>query len=252
MSRNQASRIRDEHQVDAAFQDDILSGDEGFTSLSPQQEADLARRGQTGDQDALWALAMANHNFVRSVAKRYLRPELELEDLVAEGLLGLVEAAERFDPRHGVKFITYGSWWVKRALLRYLRSFEHAVHVPKYKQHELHEFKRSRSRMSQELGRTPTLDELAIGSGRDVRTLEELTGLLSPTEAIDPSVEGGVADRLRASDDVEDLAIQSEALLRLDAVLTVLSARERHVLEQRFGLHGAEAQPPTPPKEKPP
>jgi RNA polymerase primary sigma factor len=225
---------------DHDFEQKILSGDRGYVPLSPEAERDLSERGRNGDREALWILCMANQNFVRSLAQRYLRPEVEVEDLVAEGMVGLMEAAERFDPNRDVKFITYGAWWIKRALLRYLRNFEHPVHVPKYKQHELQEFRRTRSRLSQELGRTPTITELCAATGADARSVHEYIGLSAPTESLDPSDDAAIADQLRDREDVEALTIQRDALLRLDAVMPVLSDRERTVLTRRFGLDGSE------------
>jgi RNA polymerase primary sigma factor len=214
-----------------------LGGDEGYIALSATEEATLAERAQKGDRDAAWTLAMANQNFVRSVAQRYLRPEIELEDLVAEGMVGLIEAAERFDAGRGVKFITYGAWWIKRAILRYLRTFEHPVHVPKYKQHSLQEFKRTRQRLQQELGRTPALDELCAATGQDVRAVQEHAGLASSHASVD---DAAVSDTLHDLGDVEQLIIRRDALLRLDDVLPVLSDRERDILTRRFGLDGQE------------
>ena len=214
-----------------------LSGDEGYIALTPAEEAGLAARARTGDRDAAWTLAMANRNFVRSLAQRYLRPEIDLDDLVAEGMVGLIEAAERFDAGRGVKFITYGAWWIKRAILRYLRTFEHPVHVPKYKQHALQEFKRTRQRLQQELGRAPGLDELCAATGQNVRAVAEHAGLASSHSSVD---DDGIAEGLADLGDVEQLVIQRDALLRLDAVLEVLTDRERAILTRRFGLDGDE------------
>lgn len=214
-----------------------LSGREGYIALSAEEENRLAERARKGDREAAWTLAMANQNFVRSLAQRYLRPEIDLEDLVAEGMVGLIEAAERFDGARGVKFITYGSWWIKRAILRWLRTFDHPVHVPKYKQHSLHEFKRTRQRLQQELGRTPGLDELCAATGQDVRSVQEHAGLSTPHASVDDEA---ISDALSALDDVERLVIQRDALLRLDGAMDVLGEREREILTRRFGLDGEE------------
>ena len=226
--------------IDHEFEQHILSGEEGYVALSRDTERDLAVRGKAGDRDALWTLCMANQNFVRSLAQRYLRQEVELEDLVAEGMVGLMEAAERFDPSRDVKFITYGAWWIKRAILRYLRNFDHPVHVPKYKQHELQEFRRTRSRLTQELGRTPSVSELCDAIGADEREIQEFVGLSTPAEVIDPAIDPGFDAEAWGDADVEAVAIRRDALLRLDAVMPVLTERERMVLQSRFGLDGSE------------
>ena len=216
-----------------------LKGAEGYIPLSAAQERELAQRGKAGDTEASWALCMANQNFVRSFAQRFLREGVDLEDLVSEGMVGLMEAAARFDPDRGVKFITYGSWWIKRAILRHLRTFEHAVHVPKYKECELHDYRRARTRLTQELGRTPTTDELAQDTGRDASAIRECAGLSTAAESLDPS--GSANEIVDESSDVEALAIRGDALLKLDAALPCLTARERRILRQRFGLDGEEA-----------
>jgi RNA polymerase primary sigma factor len=222
--------------------DRALSGDEGYIALDRETERTLADRARRGDDQAAWTLAMANQNFVRSLAQRYLRPEIELDDLVAEGMVGLIEAARRFDADRGVKFITYGAWWIKRSLLRFLRTFEHPVHVPKYKQHELQEFKRARQRLTQELGRAPRVEELCAATGQDERSVREHSGLACTTSSLEDDEVTTLAD-VAACDglgDAEEMAVMRDALLRLDEVLPVLDDRERRILTARFGLDGSE------------
>jgi RNA polymerase primary sigma factor len=239
----QRKQRQDQHQdVDVMEATErAVSGETGYVALSADQERELIDRGRAGDRDAFWALCMANQNFVRSLAQRYGRADVDTDDLVAEGLVGLMEAAERFDPSRGVKFITYGAWWIKRAMLRFLRTFEHPVHVPKYKQHAWHDFRRAGNRLAQELGRTPTLAELREETGADEREAQEFAALSAGAEALDDPC--GRASTLTDSGDgadVEALVIQRDALMRLSQVLPVLTDRERLVLSERFGLESDE------------
>lgn len=215
-----------------------LEGAEGFVPMSPEEEAELGRRVQAGDRDAAWTLVMANRNFVRSIAARYRREGLDLEDLVAEGLVGLMDAAERFDPERGIKFITYGVWWVKRSILRHLRGFEHAVHVPKYKQYAMQEFWRTVRRLQAELGRTPSTEELCEVTGCSEKEIREFQALSSRRESLDDE-ESRAREQLASDErDAESLAVLASCRERLAAVFGVLDERESRIVRERFGLDG--------------
>jgi RNA polymerase sigma factor (sigma-70 family) len=216
-----------------------LAGRQGYIPLDPAEEKALARRAHRGDTDAAWALVLANHNFVRRLAQRYLRDDVEMEDLVAEGLVGLLEATERFDPDRGIKFITYGVWWSKRAMLRFLRTMGHPVHVPKYKEHENAELRRTHARLMQDLGRAPDVQELVAAAGADERAVHEylaLSGRSTSVEELCEDGDGGLPDGRAGA---EDACIEADALDRLRDVLPTLPDRERAVLRSRFGLEGA-------------
>jgi RNA polymerase sigma factor (sigma-70 family) len=178
---------------------------------------------------------MANVNFVRSLATRYLREGIEHEDLVSEGVVGLLEAADRFDPERGIKFITYGAWWAKRAMLRHLRTFGQAVHVPKYKHHELVELRRLLSRLTQDLGRPPSLPEIEKASGASAKELAELLSLAAPTRSLDDEEDPAPASPGASP---EELLVAADATRRALGLLPGLPERERRVLERRFGLDG--------------
>jgi len=211
-----------------------LAAESGFIPLTPEEEQELGRRSQAGDEQARWALVMANANFVRSLATRYLREGVEHEDLVAEGLAGLLEGAARFDPARGIKFITYGAWWIKRAILRHVRTFGQAVHVPKYKHHELVELRRLSAALAQELGRNPTASELEEATGATPREIRELLGLATPAASIEAD-EGCVGAHPA---EAEGRVVQADALERVRAAWSDLSARQQAVLARRYGLDG--------------
>lgn len=219
---------------------DALEGRTGYVPLSPEEERDLGRRARAGDEEALWTLVMVNVNFARSLAARYRRDGLDLEDLTAEGITGLFEAATRFDPDRGIKFITYASWWVRRAILRYLRTFSQAVHVPKYKQHEMQEFWRTHRRLSQELGRAPSTAELIEATGTTHAELQEYLSLSLPSDAIE---EPGPAWTLESNEaSPEDDALRDDALGKALALVGELDPRSRGVVVRRFGLDGSRHQ----------
>jgi RNA polymerase primary sigma factor len=213
-----------------------LAGRCGFVPMTPAEERELGRRARAGDEEAQWALVMANANFARALATRYLREGVEHEDLVSEGLAGLLEAAVRFDPDRGIKFITYGAWWIKRAILRHLRTFGQAVHVPKYKHHELLELRRVHAGLAQSLGREPTLLELEAATGASPRELQELLGLSTPPASLEPD---SVLGSLHAID-AEAAAVRDDILARVRALWPELSDRQQRVLLRRFGLDGAD------------
>lgn len=218
-----------------------LEGETGFVPMDPAEERELGRRAQAGDIEAAWTLVMANQNFVRSIARRYKREGLDLEDLVGEGMVGLMDAASRFDPERGIKFITYGVWWIKRSILRFLRGAEHAVHVPKYKQYAMQEFWRTFRSLSTELRRTPTHEELRSVTGCTQQELGEYFALSATGESLDD--EGSRASESLASTatDAESLAVLASCRERLAKVFFVLDEREQRVVRERFGLDGAPA-----------
>lgn len=230
------------HRTDAQLEEktrQALEGEAGFVPMEPEEERELGRRAQAGDAQAAWTLVMANQNFVRSIARRYRRDGLDIEDLVAEGMVGLMDAATRFDPERGIKFITYGVWWIKRSILRFLRSTEHAVHVPKYKQYAMQEFWRTHRSLATELGRTPTHAELREVTGCSEQELGEYFSLSSNGESLD-DLESHARETLATDEtDAESLAVLASCRARLSRVFGVLDEREQRIVRERFGLDGA-------------
>ncbi len=218
-----------------------LGGEMGFVPMEPAEERELGRRAQAGDANAAWTLVMANQNFVRSIARRYRREGLEIEDLVAEGTVGLMDAALRFDPERGIKFITYGVWWIKRSILRFLRGAEHAVHVPKYKQYAMQEFWRTFRSLATELGHTPTHEELLAVTGCSEQELGEYFSLSSNGESLDDEESRAAESLTSEGADAESLAVLASCRERLGAVFHVLDEREQRIVRERFGLDGAPA-----------
>src|SRR5512134_986788 len=143
--------------------------------ISPEDERVLGARIQKGDGDALRKLVEANLRFVVSYAKRYRGCGLSFLDLINEGNIGLIEAAKRFDPGKGVKFITYAVWWVRQAIIHALSDQSGAFRLPQKQANLLYRIGKAQATMRSELQRAPTAQEVAT---RIEATLDEVTNLL--------------------------------------------------------------------------
>jgi RNA polymerase primary sigma factor len=214
--------------------------------LTPEEEATLARRVRHGDRAALDELVRRNLRFVVSIAKQYAGGGIPLEDLVNEGNVGLIRAAERFDVDRGYRFISYAVWWVKQAILQYLGEHSRTVRLPLNKATALTRVTRAQQRLGQELGREPTADELAARLRLDPRDVEKVLRLPVRQFSIDDPVEGNdndfhidtlSDDESRSPDDVVFEASRTEDIT---AALDTLNARERDILTRYYGLEGSE------------
>ncbi len=207
--------------------------------LSREQEVDLARRIAAGDETAKQRLIESNLRLVVQVARRYRNRGLPLSDLIEEGNIGLIRAVEKFDPSRGTRFSTYGTWWIRQAIARARANQARMIRLPVHVEVLLGRYTREQKRLTQELGRTPTADELAKALGTTVEEVEELEEIRQHPVSLDaPAGE----DSGRLSDIVADDAPQPgvASLFRrradLVSVLDDLAANERTVLRRRFGL----------------
>src|SRR3954468_6777777 len=132
-----------------------------FAQLSPDEEKELGARVQRGDQEAFRKLIEANLRFVVAMAKKYSRSGYPLHELINEGNLGLIEAANRFDPDRGVRFITYASWWVRQAILAAIAHYGQVFRVPPKLKHELYRFQTRVANLTQDLGHKPSVEEIS-------------------------------------------------------------------------------------------
>jgi RNA polymerase sigma factor (sigma-70 family) len=217
----------------------------GAPRLTAEQEQDLARRAQAGDPEAERRLVEANLGLVVRLARRYARRGLLLPDLIAEGNLGLIQAVRRFRPDRGTRFATYATWWVRYAIVRALGNQARLVRLPVHVELLLAQYARARDSLAQELGRPPTLAEVAERLGRPLAQVEDLEALRQQQAvSLDAPVGAGTA---RLEDTLSDPAAAPEAvavgtLLReraeLATVLQDLRDNERLVVTLRFGLAG--------------
>jgi RNA polymerase primary sigma factor len=212
--------------------------------LSRAEEVALAHRIQAGDQEAKARLIEANLRLVVQIARRYLNRGLPLPDLIEEGNLGLMRAAEKFEPERGTRFSTYATWWIRHAVVRALANQARMIRLPVHVEALLGRYAKEQARMTQELNRPPTPEEMAAAlhtSVEQVRELEEIrqppVSLDAPAGAEDTPLHDVVADASA------DPSAALGALLRtrrdLTSVLDDLAANERTVLRRRFGLEGA-------------
>ena len=212
--------------------------------LDREQEVALARRIHDGDEEALNQLVAANLRFVVSVARRYAGHGVPLADLVTEGNVGLLRAAKRFDETKGVRFISYAVWWVRQSILQALTEGSRIVKIPAGRLEESHRVVRAVRTLEQELGREPTIDEVATELEITPGEVTDALGLRSGWVSLDaplPEDSGSSMLDLLPDDDLEDAdAAAAQAALRdvVEDGLTRLPEREADVLRQYFGLDG--------------
>ena len=211
--------------------------------LTPEEELDLGRRARAGEAQARERLIEKNLRLVVSVAKRYREMGLPFEDLIQEGNLGLMKAAERFDPELGNRFSTYAIWWIRQAIGRAIEDKGRAIRLPVHAQGKVRKAARTRNELSATLGREPADEEVAERLGWTVGEVRALSGLLmdmlsidQPVGAEDDSTELGEFVEDEQASEVAEAVIQDMENTRLKESMGRMSARERYVLVRRYGL----------------
>jgi RNA polymerase primary sigma factor len=216
--------------------------------LTHEEELDLGRRARAGDARARSRLIEKNLRLVVSVAKRYRGMGLPFEDLIQEGNLGLMKAAERFDPELGNRFSTYAIWWIRQAIGRAIEDKGRAIRLPTHAQGKARKAARVRNELSARLGGEPADEEVGESLGWTVREVHAVTGLLLDVVSLDRPV-GAEDDSTELSEFVKDEQASevSEAVIRdmentrLKESMREMPARERHVLVRRYGLDDRES-----------
>ncbi len=213
-----------------------------FPLIDRAEEARLARGIRSGDPECLNKLVRSNLRFVVSVAKRYQNQGVPLSDLINEGNVGLIRAAHRFDETKGIKFISYAVWWIRQAILQALAEQSRIVRVPLNRATTLHRIGRRSSALLQELGREPTVDELALELEM---TAEEVADTLSISQShlsLDAPLQPGEDNRLldylpdQFTPLPEEGAYEQALRETVDDALASLKEREAKVLRLYFGL----------------
>jgi RNA polymerase primary sigma factor len=226
--------------------DQYLREISAYPLIDREQEADLARRIRAADSSALETLVRSNLRFVVSVAKRYQNQGVSLADLINEGNIGLMRAAQKFDETKGIKFISYAVWWIRQAILQALAEQSRIVRVPLSRAGTLHRIGKRSSSLTQELGREPTLEEIAeeleLSEEEIKHTLAMAQTHLSLDAPLVPGEEGQlldyVCDQFAAGPDEE---LYNEALQNsINDALGTLNEREAQVLRLYFGLGDAD------------
>lgn len=211
--------------------------------ISPEEEVKLAERIRKGDQAALEKLTKANLRFVVSVAKQYQNQGLTLPDLINEGNLGLIKAAQRFDETRGFKFISYAVWWIRQSILQALAEQSRIVRLPLNKVGLTNRISKAYSQLEQEFEREPTPEELAYLLDIDPDEVATTLGIAARHVSMDQPLfdgeEGTLIDVLinqNATSTDNNLAVNASLQTEIERSLSTLTERQKEVICYFFGL----------------
>ena len=214
--------------------------------LKPEEEVELTRAVQAGDKQAKQRLIESNMRLVINIAKTYRNRAIPLEDLIQEGAIGLMQAAERFDPEKGFRFSTYATHWIRQAIGRAIDNKSKAIRLPAHVSQSLRRVEKERLRLARELGYDPGPEQVAAAMGISAKKLLTLLqssqDLLSLDMAVGDSggmtLGGMLKDNTNA--DPEALMLSQEMITELQRILLELNDREQRVMRLRFRLDGNE------------
>lgn len=214
--------------------------------ISAEEEVELARRIKTGDRKALEKLTKANLRFVVSVAKQYQNQGLSLPDLINEGNIGLLKAAEKFDETRGFKFISYAVWWIRQSILQAIAEQGRVVRLPLNQVGSVNRINKVLSKFEQENERRPSVDEIADKTDLPHEKIEDVLKVNTRQVSVDAPMADGdgtsMIDFMQSdSDSSTDEELLKESLrAEIASALSVLNDRERNVIQAFYGINQPE------------
>ncbi len=251
--------ITEEDLLNSSFVDDIsddsvrmyLREIGRIPLLSIEEEMELAQKALEGDRRAKDKMAEANMRLVVSIAKRYSGRGLDLLDLIQEGNTGLLKAVEKFDPEKGFKFSTYATWWIRQAITRAIADQARTIRIPVHMVETINKLMRVTRRLTQELNREPTNEEIAKELDIEPEKVEYIQKIKQDITSLDAGIgrDGDDGEESTLGDFIEDEDTKSPEesttiqMLKdqVGEILGSLSDRERKIIEMRFGLNGTKS-----------
>jgi RNA polymerase primary sigma factor len=216
----------------------------GYSPLAPEEEIDLARQIRKGNARALDKLVKANLRFVISVAKEYQGQGLPLQDLISEGNLGLIKAAQRFDETRGFKFISYAVWWIRQSILQALAEQSRVVRLPLNRVGAINKVGRALEELEKKFGREPSMEEIAdkmeMTAYEVADVLKTSARHLSLDEPFKEDEGNSLLDILESDRYAppDETLMQESLQVEIDKVLSTLKPREAEIIRLYFGLDG--------------